>query len=1760
MKRQVRLYIGGQEADLSEGDLILFNYTLEELTNPTVVKNSYTQQVTLKGTPTNNDIFGHIWRLDRDQRFGGSTGPDFDPSRKTGFQLFDGTGNLLESGYVKLDTITRHGADIQYSVTLYGGLGSFLYGLSFDSEGNQKSLASLDYLGTGNPDRELDFTIEAATVQAAWDRLIANPEGVNEIWDVINFAPCYNGYPDRFGADKGLIKPTEQGLPATHPEDATYGTLNGWSLLTMTRSMTEWETKDLRSYLQRPVVSVKAVLNAIAKPTNNGGYAFDASVLDDSDYDGMWVTLPLLPSLDSYKNVQQTIVLSVDGTTHNDSFSSPVSIGTSLQVGSKVDVSLNIAFGATVTGATATPLQFAKSAYSRSIDGTTERYDFSGFFAQLVAYDSQDRKLAASKVICVGASEDYGQFDKDGKVRADACGYTPQMPAEYSFVESVLIGGSGSYQLANDLNLTVSCYNAATYRIWIHPYHFRKTIHFGAIYRKTWRSHALGTNAMFVYNGSTEYTYTAMRLSSGSAGSTASYKTPESVRSGAAISKAMLLSTDYTPADFLLGIVKSLGLYLHYDNVSKAVTLMSRNEYFRQETIDLQQRIDRGREISIAPIAFDTKWLDMTSPSIGGGFEQYYTDVYGQQYGEQRIGTGYDFNSESKDIMDSVVFRSGAQAVENSRYFNDVEAGGHPVSSQLLDAGNKLTYVNAAGDTSDYEVPVVSSPTIEYWGSPSFDDVQGYDWLTAWKLQCHDTEGKPVDGSGVLLFRVGMRQYDRFHITDDLPEMMSLNDGTPCWRMDEGEGLIVPVFARYKTSAIYKLISTAPYVAEYMGEGVMTSLDFGRVQELNSPHMDYFPGKENVTAYEKMWRAYFRDRYDINTRVVTAWVNMAGIQVGAESLRKFYYFDGSVWSLNRVINYSVTTDDPVQCEFVKVQDVANYLSGQDFGGVQTRGTLDLTVSPANANVLIDGSTVILSEGHGTFNIRTGQHLVEVSLDGYSTASEVVTIREDETTTVTIELTAGQRQLYITVDPPEASPVISMTVNGQATAYVAGVNIADGAAVNVTVTASGYVPQTRQFTMSEANANQYFLLVVSAQAAITPVGASIGQPSQNVVYNISDPDDHGWILDFDGPDSYSRITGAGVTSGSATVDGVTIRGTGAAVVYLTVPANPNAYTRTIDNSPFYFQDSTTGTRTSLWINQLGTQDSQVAVTSITLNKTSLSLPKGSSQKLTATVLPSNATNKNVVWSSNNTSIVQVGQDGTVYAIAQGTASVRATASDGSGVYATCSVSVLDATVPVTGVTVSPSSLSLAIGSTTTVAAVITPQNASNKAVTWRTTAPTIATIDQYGVVTGVGKGACRVYATTYDGGFESYCSINVTNSSSMSATNVTAKAAATSGSSVLTVTGVSPSSIHASTTATWVTGVTVDTSGSPYRVRLTFGQNASSRRTATITVTGTGTSGEISTTFVLTQNAPSTSDVPVNSMTIVGDATIMNSANASHYEVAFDPATTTQNKVIWSLTGSSYASLANTADGACDIVLTSGASGQTVTLTATNYYNNAVVATKTITINYVTPGSATVTPSSVIVEAAATTDNTPIVTASGYDVTTLTTSVAGFITSASIQGERLVTVFGQNTGAERYGQVTLYRGSTQVAIVTYTQEAAAVVAYGIDIEALRVYQSADSLGRPICYAKFRVAFSNPNTYDDVVANPYATLVGYDGNGNVVLTKGWQLEDKIVAAISTEQEVYTEQWQGTLPTIDHYTITITSSTVTDSYTGTGDDIIA
>ena len=88
MRNKIQLYIEGLPADLDDGAFLLLNYTAEDLAKPTAVKNSFSRQITLKGTARNDAIFGHIYRNDRNTVYGSPyTGPNFDPTRKTAFTI-----------------------------------------------------------------------------------------------------------------------------------------------------------------------------------------------------------------------------------------------------------------------------------------------------------------------------------------------------------------------------------------------------------------------------------------------------------------------------------------------------------------------------------------------------------------------------------------------------------------------------------------------------------------------------------------------------------------------------------------------------------------------------------------------------------------------------------------------------------------------------------------------------------------------------------------------------------------------------------------------------------------------------------------------------------------------------------------------------------------------------------------------------------------------------------------------------------------------------------------------------------------------------------------------------------------------------------------------------------------------------------------------------------------------------------------------------------------------------------------------------------------------------------------------------------------------------------------------------------------------------------------------------------------------------------------------------------------------------------------
>ncbi|MBQ9305474.1 Ig-like domain-containing protein, partial [Butyrivibrio sp.] len=162
-----------------------------------------------------------------------------------------------------------------------------------------------------------------------------------------------------------------------------------------------------------------------------------------------------------------------------------------------------------------------------------------------------------------------------------------------------------------------------------------------------------------------------------------------------------------------------------------------------------------------------------------------------------------------------------------------------------------------------------------------------------------------------------------------------------------------------------------------------------------------------------------------------------------------------------------------------------------------------------------------------------------------------------------------------------------------------------------------------------------------------------------------------------------------------------------------------------------------------------------VTGISLNRSSLTLEKGAAEKLIVTISPSDASNKNVTWSSSNTSVATV-SGGTVTAKAAGMATITVRASDGSGKTASCSVTV---TQPVDGINLNKSEMTLVNGATEKLTATISPSNASNKNISWSSSNTNIATVTN-GTVTAKSIGTAIITVTTVNKGKTASCKVTV----------------------------------------------------------------------------------------------------------------------------------------------------------------------------------------------------------------------------------------------------------------------------------------------------------------------------------------------------------------------------------------------------------------
>ena len=168
------------------------------------------------------------------------------------------------------------------------------------------------------------------------------------------------------------------------------------------------------------------------------------------------------------------------------------------------------------------------------------------------------------------------------------------------------------------------------------------------------------------------------------------------------------------------------------------------------------------------------------------------------------------------------------------------------------------------------------------------------------------------------------------------------------------------------------------------------------------------------------------------------------------------------------------------------------------------------------------------------------------------------------------------------------------------------------------------------------------------------------------------------------------------------------------------------------------------------------DQQIKATAASLDKTELTINKGAAAQLNLSVTPENFTDI-VDWKSTDTNIVTVSDNGVVKAVGVGTATVKVTVGD---VSASCKVTVLQ---PVTGINLNKSSLTMDALGTFQMTASVYPDSANDKRITWSSSDPAIASVDENGLVTALKKGTATITAAAMDGsGVKSTCKVTVSN--------------------------------------------------------------------------------------------------------------------------------------------------------------------------------------------------------------------------------------------------------------------------------------------------------------------------------------------------------------------------------------------------------------
>lgn len=859
----VRLFIENKEIELDESVQIAITKEFEELSNPTIIINDWSKTVSIPFTTTNNNIFGHIYNPDKAVVDGGTIGVYFNPLLKLNFRL-EWDNSIIMVGYAKLNEVKQIAGKGTYEITLFGELGKVfqeMQKITFDT-----STEDTDYLIHGED--YVDEAINKELIYESWNSegqtnsdLKKKTDSGYSVTDIIGFAPN-NSFSSNFD-----YKTLQTDVKASGKFEDFLG--SGFTTDTGVEPSTvipdgilPREIGEYRSYLQLPFIYWNKLFQIFQEKSEAvTGYQFE---LDSSWFNTLnpyWYNMVYMLNGFSYSHENiETNKYELAWRNNNTYWSST---------------------NYTQNKGTTMYTNYHDEGGGGAVIGERVYH----MEESVPIYDT-DYNLWASGIygIHINTTFDvnltYQQFYKDGSYRETKLGTNNGLKLKFAVVDSdtsteinnytVFICASNYVGTIPTVDAVINVDNVSTSTsAHYSTIQFNVPVYLYSAPNKNARLSVSGgwynNNVPFVQeDGSSTAGTTPIYLPTIYLNNTPSYKDftlTDEKRSYSRFTLNDLWNKDYNLFNEILKYCKMYRIGITTDEYNKKIIFKPIIKYFENYTVnDWTNKVDKSKDFIITPITFDNKYILFnykdSETELGSG----YKEKYGVNYGDYKLTTDYNFNTEIKNL------------------FNDITAS-------ITNTDNVLSWLNLSNHRIIYSFPAELS------------------------IYNQDKDKKQVNIFGAYFFHNGTSSFST-------EEKLNL----PSVRISDDSILQENISTYFYTTISTDLVECNKYPKLDIVNG--DNLCVFNVPKENYTYLNNYEGKQSI--YTNFWEKYLNERYNIQNKIITCYVMLKPQEYNQFRWNKLIKLGNQLCMVNKIYDYDITNNQPTKVDLITIIDITGY--------------------------------------------------------------------------------------------------------------------------------------------------------------------------------------------------------------------------------------------------------------------------------------------------------------------------------------------------------------------------------------------------------------------------------------------------------------------------------------------------------------------------------------------------------------------------------------------------------------------------------------------------------------------------------------------------------------------------------------------------------------------------------------------------------------------------------------------------------------------